>query len=173
MYPGLTAAGTLCMQLMGAAKSDQVQGGLAYMNEDIWLKYDLDEPGLGKNSLYYWYYATQAKFNAGGETWNKWNKIFSPELMKKQKVLKKEESKYIDHKGRPQETGYWDQYNGNKDSGGGQPIFGTLLFVLQLEVYYRFLPTYKAVGLEAKEDPKPATQPAEKKKNEDALNITI
>jgi hypothetical protein len=139
---GLTPVGVLCMQLMGAGQEEQAMGGLATMASEKWMKYDLDAPpAIGKSPLYYWYYATQAKFHAGGDTWNKWNKLFSPELVKKQHVIKKDQSGYVDHKGRPQDIGYWDQYNG---SGANEnPVFSTVLCALQLEVYYRYLPTFK------------------------------
>jgi hypothetical protein len=164
---GLTPVGVLCMQLLGAGKDDGAMGGLATMNNASWMAYDLDNPSQGAASLYFWYYGTQAKFHAGGDTWNKWNKIFSPELVKKQHKISKEQSGYVDHKGRPQEIGFWDQYKGAGSNEG--PVFATLLACLQLEVYYRYLPTFKTV----KEEPVDATPQQNTKKKTDETGIDV
>jgi hypothetical protein len=136
---GLTGVGVLCMQLLGAAKSDEVMGGLAYLEGVKYQEYNLDNPAPGPAALYYWYYVTQAKFHAGGKTWNKWNPLFSRELVRKQHVINKDQSGYVDHKGIPREIGFWDQYKGH---GSDNPVFATLMCVLQLEVYYKCLPTF-------------------------------
>lgn len=136
---GLTAVGALCMTLHGAAKTDQVIGAHKFMETEKWDAKIVDSK-WGQSALYYFYYATQAKFYAGGDIWNRWNKIFSPELVKSQKVIPKEQSGYTDHKGRPWSIGYWDQYTGQ---GANNEIFGTTMCCLQLEVYYRYLPSFK------------------------------
>jgi len=133
---GLTATGVLCMQLLGAAKDVEVRQGLAVM--EPWT-FKWDEAMPAPNPIYYWYYATQAKFHAGGEVWNAWNKQFSPELVKNQVILKGagDDGKDI---------GYWeDPKAGGKPSKGCSTglTFNTTLCCLMLEVYYRYLPTYK------------------------------
>jgi hypothetical protein len=146
----LTPVGVLCSQLLGGSKTDQVKGGLKFLEDKRW-DFNLEKPSeqLGKNALYYWYYATQAKFHVGGETWNKWNKQFSPNLVKTQHIIPKDQSGYVDHKGKPQEIGFWDQFEGHGFNEGA--IFATTLCVLQLEVYYRYLPSFKVQKEEDKE----------------------
>lgn len=145
---GLSPVGTLCMQLHGAGNADEVLGSLkTYDTHPKWQTYDLDAQPVGKDSIYYWYYLTQVKFHVGGETWNTWNQKFSPELVRKQIVIAKEASGYVDHKGTPRSIGYWDQYKGHGANEG--EIFGTALCTLQLEVYYRYLPTFKTVDAAA------------------------
>ena len=149
---GLSPVGTLCMQLHGAGNSDEVLGSLkTYDTNPKWQTYDVDNGAVGKDSIYYWYYLTQVKFHVGAETWNKWNAMFSPELVRKQTVISKEQSDYTDHKGLPHSIGYWDQYKGHGANEG--EIFGTTLCTLQLEVYYRYLPTFKTIDADIVEDP--------------------
>ncbi len=66
---GLTAAGVLCLQLLGEGHSPAVKAGLNYMApwECRW------NTATVKSPLYYWYYATQAKFHGGSTTWTQWN----------------------------------------------------------------------------------------------------
>jgi hypothetical protein len=132
---GLTATGVLCMQLLGAAKEAETRNGLAVM--ETWTC-KWDEAG-GGDPLYYWYYATQAKFHAGGDIWNNWNKQFSMELVKNQIVLK---GAGADGK----DIGYWEcAQSGGKEAKGHSTglVYNTTLCCLMLEVYYRYLPTYK------------------------------
>jgi hypothetical protein len=128
---GLTGVGVLCMQLLGAAKEPEVRNGLTAM--DSWMcKWD----DAGGTQLYYWYYATQAKFHAGGDIWNNWNKQFSMELVKNQIVLR---GAGADGK----DIGYWDLPAAEKKGISTGLAFNTTLCCLMLEVYYRYLPTYK------------------------------
>ena len=53
---GLTAVGTLCMQLLGAAKEAECRRGLVWLEQ---ITFDWEEP-WGARPVYYWYYATQA-----------------------------------------------------------------------------------------------------------------
>jgi hypothetical protein len=137
---GLTAVGALCMQLLGAGNANEVSGSLKLMDTDKWA-FKLVDPPIGKSGLYYFYYATQAKYYAGGATWDKWDAQFAPELVKGQIVISKDKSGYCDHKNQPRSIGYWDQYPGHGNNEN--PVFSTLLGVLQLEVYYRYSPTHK------------------------------
>jgi len=134
---GLTAAGVLCMQLLGAAKDPACRQGLAVMDPWVFKYNAAGGPGA---DLYYWYYATQAKFHAGGEIWNNWNKMFSIELVNSQIILK---GAGVDGK----DIGYWECPKGadGKEVKGHSTglVYNTCLNCLQLEVYYRYLPTYK------------------------------
>jgi len=166
---GLSPVGTLCLQLHGAGNSDEALGSLkTYDTHAKWATYDIDNPAPGKDGLYYWYYLTQVKFHVGGETWNKWNKMFSPELVRKQTVIAKEASGYTDHKGQPRSIGFWGQYGGHGSNEG--EIFSTCLATLQLEVYYRYLPTFKIDGADVQVD---VNAPQEDANNDVKIDISI
>jgi hypothetical protein len=117
----MTGVGTLCLQLLGHAKDPETRQGLTCMEAltCVW--------PAGTNSkpqLYGWYYVTQAKFQAGESTWNAWNTQFNKQ--------------YTDSQIREDDgCGYWP----TGDWGGS--IYATTLATLTLEVYYRYLPTYK------------------------------
>lgn len=169
---GLSPIGTLCMQLHGAANEEQVSGSLkTYEKDPKWQTYDMDNPAPGKTALYYWYYLTQVKFHVGGDTWNKWNKLFSPELVRKQTVISAEQSGYVDNKGTPRAIGYWDQYGGH--GADENPVFATCLGTLQLEVYYRYLPTFKAEAGAADAGGGDAAPAPEANNNDVKIDISI
>ncbi len=161
---GLSGVGVLCMQLLGAAKENEVSATLSFLSECTYSFENWDkQPYKGASPVYYWYYITQAKFHAGGETWKSWNKQFQPELIKQQVVLK---DAYKDAKGDLRDIGFWDSpSNGEHGNAGGEKgmakhyekgvavqgetsdgdrVQMTCLSALQLMVYYRYLPTFQA-----------------------------
>ena len=173
---GLSGVGALCMQLLGEWNHPAVKRTMEMLESctfsfEEWEK----QPYGGISPLYYWYYITQAKFQEGGATFKKWNEQFLPELVKRQVRQSAEESGYVDHNGKPRETGYWDspaakeyhtgggptdtciRYKGGKvdtentTTSEGARIQDTTLCALQLMVYYRFLPATLAVNVEAHE----------------------
>ncbi|MCC6581004.1 MAG: terpene cyclase/mutase family protein [Phycisphaeraceae bacterium] len=145
----ITTAAVLCLQLLGAGKSKEAQQGL------LWLKRvdcDWAKP-WSDNPIYHWYYVTQAKFHAGGGMWNEWNKQFSPQLVRNQIVVK---DAIQDAHGKLVDIGYWNPANPphvvGKDKDGKDRterehcqsyVYNTTLCALMLQVYYRYLPTYK------------------------------
>lgn len=130
---GLTGVGTLCMQLLGHADDPLVQNSLTVIQQVYPVNWA--EPGKGK--VYYWYYNTQAMFHQGGEMWQQWNNQFALELVKNQTVIKDGIEK---PDGEMAEIGYWDAPLNEPSAGRVQD---TCLCALQLEVYYRYLPTFK------------------------------
>ena len=155
---GLSAVGTLCMQLLGAHNSGEVKRTLELM--DAWVL-DWDKPTVpGANPQYYFYYATQAKFHSGGKRWDNWNKVMWPCYVKNQKTTPKA---IADVDGRLQDIGWWENSDKNRDTGP-KFVMDTCLTALQLMVYYRYLPTHQtakavtdegapaALGAEAKGD---------------------
>ena len=129
----MTGAGVLCLQLLGKGDVPEVKSGLAYLKAQPGLQaiaWKLPEaaavekpgPNAGPNQTYAWYYITQAKFQKGGKDWSDWNHDFSPMLIKAQ-----------------MKDGHWE----GGDHGG--KVYTTTLCCLMLEVYYRYLPTYKQV----------------------------
>ena len=88
--------------------------------DDMWTT-----PGLHANPLYYWYYCTQAMFHAGQRPWKDWNDHFSQMCISKQNP-----------------EGYWSSPGATKQHGIDK-WYTTALCALSLQVYYRYLPTYK------------------------------
>jgi hypothetical protein len=92
-------------------------------------------PKWEQEDFYYWYYATLAMFQMGGEEWKTWNKALKPALVDNQR------------KGGPLDgsendvDGSWDY---EKDPYGKRcgRVYTTALGALCLEVYYRYLPMY-------------------------------
>jgi hypothetical protein len=145
---GMTSVGTLCLQLLGAADQKETKLSLDVM--DKWMP-SLGEKadGIAGQSLqYYFYYATQCRFHTGGKRWDSWNEVMKRIYVPAQKVLKKEESGYVDHNGNPQEIGWWE----NKDQHTDRPVMDTCLAALQLMVYYRNLPTTSVAAIKVSVD---------------------
>ena len=116
--PTLTGAGALCLQLMGHAQDGAVVSALqAY--SDRTPSWQGDDFGT-----YGWYYMTQAKFQQGGPSWDKWNKKMLPMLIEAQA-----------------DDGHWASGTTHKACD----VYDTTLCCLCLEVYYRYLPTYARV----------------------------
>ena len=80
---------------------------------------------LWANPMYYWYYCTQAMFHAGQRPWKDWNDHFSQMAIAKQNP-----------------EGYWDSPGVGKKNQIDK-WYTTALCALSLQVYYRYLPTYK------------------------------
>ncbi len=140
---GLTSVGVLCMQLLGAGSDASVRKSQDIMDE--WKIGDFAADNkVGGSPQYYFYYATQAKFHAGGKRWTSWNDEMKPIYIKAQKVLK---NAIKDMNGKDCDIGWWE----NVDKHTDRPVMDTCLAALQLMVYYRYLPTTskEAVQVEA------------------------
>lgn len=130
----MSGAGVLCLQLLGEDNSKEAKSTIQRM---INMNYQMRWANAGSHGdgVYAWYYMTQAMFHNGQSSWRDWNKMF-------QKVL-------IDNQ---LEDGHWEAGKG-KDANKGddkkqasveyQPYLDTCMCCLMLEVYYRYLPTYK------------------------------
>ena len=83
------------------------------------------------------YWATMVFFNyfEGDKRWAEWNSKMKTCYKRGQH---RESGKYQDHRGMPQEIGYWTCEDMHI---GSQPIAPTCYVALQLMVYYRYLPT--------------------------------
>ena len=160
---GLSGVGVLCMQLLGAGKEPEVNDALAFLDDCAFSFPDWKrQPYSGGSPVYYWYYITQARFRAGGDRWDGWNRQFQPELVKRQIVV---EGAIAGPDGTLRDIGYWDSPSASEHHGGGGapveavawndgkevPVKGTLggrvqdtaLCALQLMVFYRNLPTFQ------------------------------
>jgi hypothetical protein len=97
--------------------------------------------------VYYWYYATLALFQVGGEPWAWWNERYRDFAVGLQRRDGCSE-------------GSWDPVDNWLAPYGGR-LYATSLNLLSLEVYYRYLPLYRGGSrppfFEGKKDGEPET----------------
>ena len=126
----MTAEALLCRLFMGMDSSDPtVQEAAAYIDEQL--------PGNGRANLYYWYYATLAMHQIGGEMWEGWNVALKRELLDRQR-------RYGNLAGSWDPDTIWAPYGGR--------IYSTAMAILCLEVYYRYVPPSTDVHETEQED---------------------
>jgi hypothetical protein len=126
---GITAVSVLCLQLLGHGNSKEARQGLqALGNADI----DWEKPPSWAMSV--WYYVTQAKFHQGGQAWSSWNEKFARAFTRNQN----DDGSWTS----PAKSGANIPFGFEHFFG---PAFSTGMSALTLQVYYRFLPTYKPV----------------------------
>ena len=134
-----TGIGTLCLQFLGQWRCPEVNIGLGLMST-----YDCswtETKGGAGGPIYGWYYVTQALFQGqhstlGKRAWKRWNDLLSPMLLERQEG-----------------DGHWEYPEGGANAAdcrsiGGTginnlKIYTTAMCCLMLEVYYRYLPTYR------------------------------
>lgn len=144
----MQAAGTLCLQLLGEGKASQVKAGMANLEvpKAFWCAWSGGPPKSQKKkvtpwALYQWYYQTQVFFqgySGKGGIWRKWNKMFTNELTRRQKRDGRWESPSFEYP-----PGKKTHCEGDYFKGIDQPVWSTSLCCLMMEVYYRYLPTFK------------------------------
>jgi hypothetical protein len=127
----ITGIGVLCLELLGHAMDKECRQGLQAL---VGATCDWEKPEQWP--MYAWYYITQAKFHQGGQTWSGWNSKFARVYVKNQN-----------------EDGSWTSAGANLTGDSGKeinlgPVYSTTLAALTLQVYYRFLPTYKPIAVE-------------------------
>ncbi len=168
-----TGAGTLYLFLMGY-NGNAAQKGYEWLlrhrpngKENSELKMDWNNLPSQTSALG-WYYMTQALFQATGgqgSEWRKWNRQMTTALIKEQskdgywecpadKYKQWEVVKERQKNGRVKEVKRQKQYNESKLGGfteHNSRIWATVYFTLTLEVYYRYLPTFKEDGTRNKE----------------------
>jgi hypothetical protein len=119
----MTAAGVLIRIFAGHTTKDDefILKGADLMVKKL-PKWDVD---AGTIDFYYWYYATLAMFQVGGEHWKKWNDAMTTAIIKSQRM-------------EPDrcERGSWDPIDCWSPEGGR--IYATTLNCLCMEVYYRY-----------------------------------
>ena len=121
----MTAVGLLCRQYLGAKRDDpMLSGGMSYLMNNL--------PDEGRANVYYWYYATQVMHNMNGSEWDTWNRKMRQLLVHTQ-VRNTDECA----------NGSWAPENDAWGKRGGR-LMTTSLACLTLEVYYRYLPLFKA-----------------------------
>ncbi len=126
----MTAEALLMQLYLGTSpQSTMIQRGARYLGRNL---PSFGSPGRLQRDTYYWYYATQVMFHAGGEHWDRWNRRQRALLVNTQ----------------VQEgplAGSWDPLGRLPDRWGaeGGRIYVTAMHLLILEVYYRHLPLYR------------------------------
>lgn len=119
--PAMTAEAMFCQQLLGR-RSDEPRmiESAEYIVENLpeWDR---------RASTYYWYYATLALYQHGGESWSTWNDQLTATLLANQRM-------------EGPAAGSWDLIDRWAVIGGR--VYQTALAALMLEVYYRYLPLY-------------------------------
>ena len=121
----MTSVGLLCRQYLGAKRDNPMLiGGMSYLLNHL--------PDEGFPNIYYWYYATQVMHNMSGYEWDTWNH-------KMRELLVHTQVRDV----HSCANGSWDPA---KDAWGrhGGRLMTTSLSCLTLEVYYRYLPLFKA-----------------------------
>ena len=124
-YPALTSAAMMIREFngMGARNHILVKGAeLTKSRPPVW----------NQKNFYYWYYATYAMHNMGGEYRIWWNQ-------KMRDVLLENQSRDGDR------AGSWDSHGDQWASHGGR-VYCTALGALCLEVYYRYSEALTSFG---------------------------
>ena len=124
------AVGMVCRQFLGGDFDDEIRAAANALLTDA------NNGDKLVKDLYYTYYTVLGMFQMGGEWWLQWNKRFRDPLVKAQI------HKRFDARGRFV-RGSWDPANHRYGSRGGR-VYTTAMSILCLEVYYRFLPLYRA-----------------------------
>ena len=118
----MTGVGLLTRFFLGQNPDDapimKTHGDLLLRALPVW-----DEKELGKLDMYYWYYATYAMYQLGGQYWKKWKGAMEDAIVKNAR-------KDGDYKGSWDPIGAWG-YQGGR-------VYSTATMVLTLEVYYRY-----------------------------------
>jgi len=156
----MTAVGVLCLQLLGEGKSREARQGMKWFETKKYQypghrflakhKDDKTEKELLTHlecnwekapdcALYQWYYMTQALFQGSTtktgsqKAWKQWNASFTKTLLEQQNP-----------------DGSWDDPAVKNPKlhvhGEKKGVYPTALCTLMLEVYYRYLPTFKLHG---------------------------
>ncbi|MBP3405134.1 MAG: hypothetical protein J6N18_03450 [Kiritimatiellae bacterium] len=128
--------GVVGMQYVGAGDNPVIDKTLGILMDE-WEPPTLTTTDISCCPVRANYWATMVFFNyfEGDKRWFDWNNKMKAVYKRGQH---KEVGKYQDHRGMPQEIGYWtceDMHIGT------QPIATTCYVALQLMVYYRYLPT--------------------------------
>jgi len=83
---------------------------------------------LNQIDFYYWYYATLAMFQMGGDYWRQWNKHMKAALVNHQRQS-------------GDEAGSWDPIGAWGFAGGR--VYATAINTLSLEIYYRYARVFR------------------------------
>jgi len=119
--PTMTGVAVICRIFCGQKRQDsKILRGVDILMSNLpnWNK-----PKNDKVDMYYWYYATYAMFQYGGQNWHKWNTAMKKALLDTQRV-------------GGCADGSWDPV-GKWGMVGGR-VYATAINALTLEIYYRY-----------------------------------
>ena len=125
--PVMSAEALLARQYLGWPRTKpELVSGCNKVSEDLF--------NTDARNIYYWYYATQLLHNMQDDDWKRWNPRVRDRLISMQTH------------GKDCDRGSWDPARPQHDQWGGRAgrHFTTAMSLLTLEVYYRYLPLYKA-----------------------------
>lgn len=130
----MVAVGMVCRQFLGWSRESPIlqrQARVLRSHRPAWEKFG----PRSFESVYYWYYGTIAMFQMGGEHWRLWNGALRDLLIERQI-------------GDGHAHGSWEPEDVWATTIGGR-LYATTLNILNLEIYYRYLPMYKEASLDA------------------------
>lgn len=139
--PGMAAVGLFSYLALGWPREcplASLQADLLLRNLPDWALMNRNDPrdiASCLHTMYYWYYGMLALFQMGGPAWDQWNPHLRDLLIARQRAEG-------EHKGS------WDPPDRGFDAAGGR-VYTTAIAVLTLEVYYRYLPFYRAGAFDA------------------------
>lgn len=125
--PSMTAVALLCHQYLGTPPdAPKMLEAKQYLLQNL-------PSADGERDTYYWYYATMAMHNFLDKDWDTWNRQMRRVLITTQSKAGCAE-------------GSWDPERPTQDRWGqaGGRLVTTAFCTLSLEVYYRYLPLFKA-----------------------------
>jgi len=125
--PTMTAEAWACRQFLGLGGPGPSSSEAAAFLLD-------HESDKGDTNVYYWYYATLAMYQHGGQPWKQWNDRVRNRLVGLQRKS-------------GHQAGSWDPDDSVYGVRGGR-IYCTTLAALSLEVYYRYLRLYEKPSLD-------------------------
>ena len=123
--PQVSAAGVLCLHLLGKGDDPTIPKALEYLQK-LPAQWD---PGPIQYFYYFHYYAIQANYHAGGKQWDEWHPKVRELLL-----------------GRQNSDGSWDLPPGmaeNEGTVGPNKVYATAMACLVLEIYTHYLPAYQ------------------------------
>ncbi|MEN9019744.1 MAG: hypothetical protein ABF370_04455 [Verrucomicrobiales bacterium] len=118
----LAGIGALAQQMLSGSSSSIRRAVKFILDHEVQI-------GAPDACIYGWYYGAQACFQRGGRDWEKWNTMFRDQAVAHQSP-----------------DGSWPFEGGEGAASsmaagaGDAPVYRTSLFILMLEVYYRYLP---------------------------------
>ena len=147
--PTMTAEAWVCRQFLGVGGPGPASAEAA----DFLLRNPSDR---GPTNVYYWYYATLALYQHGGEPWSRWNARIRDRIVGLQRSS-------------GHQTGSWEPDESLYGSKGGR-IYCTTLAALTLEVYYRYLRLYDDPKIPLEAGMPPALDPRRREPSATAIN---
>jgi hypothetical protein len=149
--PTMTAEAWVCRQFLGVGGPGPPSTEAA----EFLLRNDSDR---GPTNVYYWYYATLALYQHGGEPWSRWNALIRDKIVTLQRAS-------------GHQTGSWDPDESLYGAKGGR-VYCTTLAALTLEVYYRYLRLYDEPKIPLEPDATPDIGPQRRDRTEPPATVT-